>query len=109
MPVVPLRSDAPRYIMQSLDYFFDPPYTQENDVVFVAMDIECYEFNHNAITEIGFGILDTRHLAGVPPGLACQNWLALIRGRHLRITEHATMVNRVHVQGNESNFNFGFV
>jgi hypothetical protein len=109
MPVVPFRGDASRYIMQSLDYFSIPPYVQENDALFVAMDIESYEFNHSVITEIGFATLDTRHLVRMPPGLACANWMALIHGRHLRITEHATMVNRRHVQGCENNFNFGFV
>ncbi|CAK7218664.1 hypothetical protein SBRCBS47491_003584 [Sporothrix bragantina] len=84
-----------------------PPFIQEKDVVFVAMDIESYEFNHGAITEIGFGMLDSRDLAGLPPGPNCQNWLARIRGRHLRIREHANMVNRRHVHGCEGNFNFG--
>lgn len=85
------------------------PHTPENDIVFVAMDIESYEYNHRVVTEIGFGILDTRDLVGTPPGLCCENWHALIRGRHFRIREHATMVNRTFVHGCENNFNFGCV
>lgn len=92
-----------------LDELKPPPHGMERDALFVAMDIESYEFNHGAITEIGFGILDTRDLVGAPPGPGCENWLGLVRGRHLRIREHATMVNRRHVQGCENNFNFGLV
>ncbi|KJR87862.1 QDE-2-interacting protein [Sporothrix schenckii 1099-18] len=102
-----LQSNSARYVMQSLNYLFVPPFAQENDVVFVAMDIESFEFDHSAITEIGFAILDTRNFTGVPPGLGCANWLALIQGRHLRIAEHMSMVNRVHVKGCENSFNFG--
>lgn len=95
--------------MQSLNYFLVQPFTQEDDVVFVAMDIESYEFNHGLVTEIGFATLDTRNLAGQPPGPECANWFNLIVGRHLRTTEYAALVNRRHVQGNECNYNFGFV
>ncbi|CAK7202642.1 hypothetical protein SEUCBS139899_005368 [Sporothrix eucalyptigena] len=101
------RAAVPFNIPDTSDETRAPPFPQEKDVVFVAMDIESYEFNHSAITEIGFGILDTRDLVGVPPGLNCQNWMDLIRGRHLRIREHASMVNRRHVHGSENNFNFG--
>ncbi|CAK7230227.1 ATP-dependent DNA helicase yku80 [Sporothrix curviconia] len=101
------RGGTPFNIPDVSDDLRPPPFPQEKDVVFVAMDIESYEFNHGAITEIGFGILDSRDLAGLPPGLNCQNWLARIRGRHLRILEHASMVNRRHVHGCEENFNFG--
>ncbi|KAL1911262.1 hypothetical protein Sste5344_003066 [Sporothrix stenoceras] len=91
---VPYRDNAPRYIMQSIDYSLVPPFIQEDHVIFVAMDIESYEFNHGLITELGFAILDTRKLAGQPPGPGCENWLSLIEGRHLRTTEYLTMVNR---------------
>lgn len=75
--------------------------------MFVAMDIESFEFNSRMVTEIGFGILDVDEVAGVAPGEQCKNWHSLVRGRHLRIREHAHAVNRVHVQGYENNFNFG--
>ncbi|OAA58538.1 ku family DNA-binding protein [Niveomyces insectorum RCEF 264] len=92
---------------KELDLTKPVPFSLEEDVIFVSMDLESYEYNHGAITEIGFGILDTRDVQGVPPGDLCKSWHALIRGRHIRIREHVSMVNRVFVHGYENNFNFG--
>ncbi|KAG9599205.1 hypothetical protein KCV01_g8399, partial [Aureobasidium melanogenum] len=44
------------------------------DVIYIAVDVESYERNHNIITEIGFATLDTRDLKGIPPGEAGKEW-----------------------------------
>ena len=100
-------ANGQRVLPGPLDLTQPPPYVPEDDVIFVSMDIESYEYNHRALTEIGFGILDARDIAGVPPGSQCEQWFKLIQARHVRIREHVTMVNRSFVRGCEENFNFG--
>lgn len=92
---------------RKLDLTVPSPYIPLKDAVFVAMDIESYEFNTRMVTEIGFGILDTRDIDGVAPSDRGTAWHKKIQGRHIRIQEHAHAVNRVHVHGCENNFNFG--
>jgi len=102
-------SDEPSTNSQILDLELPVPYRPEGDVVFIAMDVELFEMNHNVVTEIGFAILDTRSTIGIPPGEKLKNWLALIEARHLRIKENTHAVNRKHVHGCEEFFDFGLV
>ncbi|KAH6682101.1 hypothetical protein B0J14DRAFT_230794 [Halenospora varia] len=83
------------------------PFTQEKDVVFIAVDVEAYERNHNIITEIGIATFDTADIASVVPGEGGKNWLPLIRARHFRIKEHKSYVNAEFVRGCADGFEFG--
>ena len=78
-------------------------------VVFVAIDVEWFEFNSNLITEVGLAVLDTFQTMGVAPTENLEQWFRMIKSRHLRVKENAHAVNRVHVRGREAFFNFGFV
>ncbi|KAK3379375.1 hypothetical protein B0T24DRAFT_675173 [Lasiosphaeria ovina] len=79
----------------------------EGSVLFIAIDIEAYEFNHNIITEIGLAMLDTKDLANTAPGDGGKGWFPLIRARHLRIKENSWAMNTTHVHGCADNFDFG--
>lgn len=91
----------------SLD--LDCPTTSEPEgsVVFIAVDIEAYEFNQDIITEVGLAIFDTLKIRKTPPGKGGRNWIPLIDARHIRIKENAWARNRRHVQGCPANFDFG--
>lgn len=95
--------------MTELDVKAPASFHPEDDVVFICFDVETAERSPMIVTEIGFGILDTRDLVGVAPGLGGEHWLPLIRGRHLRIKEYTYMVNHEFVQGCPENFMFGQV
>lgn len=102
----------------------------KEDPVFVSVDVESYEFNHNAITEIGISILDTRQLpaadaqyiAGEPPhpnsALPRNNItaapksrgdaiLALVESHHFRIIENRFLRNGTFVSDAADRFEFG--
>lgn len=64
------------------------PFNQEDDVVFVCVDVEAYERNTKLITEIGIATLDTRDIKSVVPGEGGKNWMNHIIGRHFRINEY---------------------
>ncbi|KAG9648038.1 hypothetical protein KCU71_g7697, partial [Aureobasidium melanogenum] len=77
------------------------------DVIYIAVDVESYERNHNMITEIGFATLDTRDLKGIPPGEAGKEWHKCVRARHFRINEYKHYVNSEFVRGCPDQFEFG--
>jgi hypothetical protein len=79
----------------------------EGEVIFVAIDLEAFEFNQKLITEIGVGVFDTRDINKRPPGDKGKDWFPLIRGYHYRIKENTWATNRVHVGGNADRFSFG--
>lgn len=79
----------------------------DDDVVFLSIDLEAYEFAQDKITEIGVATLDTRELAGVEPGAKAGSWLSKIRTRHLRIREYKKLVNKRWIKGCPDKFNFG--
>ena len=81
-----------------------PPYPFDKSVVFISVDIESYERDHNKITEIGIATLDTEYLNGVPPGESGVDWMGMIRSRHFRIAEYAHLVNRDFVAGCPNKF-----
>ncbi|TKA59209.1 hypothetical protein B0A49_12609, partial [Cryomyces minteri] len=75
--------------------------------IFVAIDLEAYEFAQHKITEIGISTLDVGHLANIPAGADGSAWLSKIRTRHLLVEEYAKLVNRRYVKGCPDKFDFG--
>ncbi|KAH0364784.1 hypothetical protein KCU65_g6542, partial [Aureobasidium melanogenum] len=91
----------------SLGLSSSPPADSDLDVIYIAVDVESYERNHNIITEIGFATLDTRDVKGVPYGVAGKDWHKFIRARHFRINEYKHYVNSEFVRGCPDQFEFG--
>lgn len=85
----------------------EAPFPFDQSVVFVCVDVEAYERDHNKITEVGIATLDTRELVGLAPGADGVEWSKKIRARHFRIQEHRHLVNRKFIQGYPDNFRFG--
>jgi hypothetical protein len=81
--------------------------TPDSDVIYIAVDVESYERNHNMITEIGFATLDTRDLKGIPHGKAGKDWHKFIRARHFRVNEYKHYTNSEFVRGCPDQFEFG--
>ncbi|KAK3333439.1 hypothetical protein B0T19DRAFT_126065 [Cercophora scortea] len=79
----------------------------EGSVLFVAIDIEAYEFNQDIITEIGIAVLDTSQLAKVAPGDGGKGWFPVVAARHIRVEENSWAKNSVHVPGCAHRFDFG--
>ena len=80
------------------------PYSFDQDVVFVCVDVEAYEKDQHKITEIGISTLDTRDLNDISPGEGGAGWMKKIRARHFRIVEHAHLVNTEFISGCADNF-----
>lgn len=74
-----------------------------NSATLISIDLEAWEFNQRIITEIGFSMLDTAEIVGVPASL----WKDRIHSYHFRIKENAHRVNKRHVDGCPDKFNFG--
>lgn len=83
------------------------PYTFEDDVIFVAVDVEAYERNHNIITEVGIATLDTRDIVNMAPFKNGEMWRPRIRARHFRIKEYAHLKNGDFIEGCPDRFDFG--
>lgn len=86
-----------------------PPSSANSDpnIIYIAVDVESYEHNHNIITEVGFATLDTRDLKGIPPGEAGKDWHKFIRARHFRINEYTHYINSDFVRGCPDQYEFG--
>ncbi|KAK7717482.1 hypothetical protein SLS64_002974 [Diaporthe eres] len=91
----------------TLDVEAPAPFEQDGHVVFVCFDIETYEKNPGLVTELGFAILDTQKLVGVPPGAGARDWFDLIQSHHIRIKEYSYMKNMEYVEGCPDSFMFG--
>ncbi len=87
------------------DAKFQHPFDQ--DVIFIAVDVEAYERQQKIVTEIGVATLDTRDLKKSAPGAVGEDWQQFIRGRHFRIAEYKNYKNTEFVQGCPENFEFG--
>ncbi|KAI9839010.1 MAG: hypothetical protein M1837_002297 [Sclerophora amabilis] len=83
------------------------PFPQESSVIFIAVDVESFERDHNLITEIGIATLDTLDLANLAPGEGGANWMPHIRGRHFRIQEYSHLKNKDFVDGCADKYEFG--
>lgn len=91
-----------------LDVAKPTAYPFDLDVVFMCVDVEAYEREHKAITEIGISSLDTRDLVGVPPGEGGTAWFSKIRSRHFRIREYSHLKNTEFVVGCADRFEKAF-
>lgn len=100
-----LHPTTPDIVDVSQHPLFDP----EKSVIFISVDVESFERDHNLITEIGIATLDTADLATVSPGNGGSNWMSLIRARHFRIKEYEHLKNHEFVHGCAENFQFGLV
>ncbi|KAF2826313.1 hypothetical protein CC86DRAFT_27947 [Ophiobolus disseminans] len=92
---------------KAIDPSCPAPFAFDQDVVFVAVDLEAYERDHNRITEVGIATLDTRDLIGVAPGPDGECWRGKIKARHFRINENKHLVNRDFCAGHPDGFEFG--
>ncbi|KAH0537140.1 hypothetical protein FGG08_006044 [Glutinoglossum americanum] len=90
-----------------LDVESPAPHPMESSVVFVSIDVESFERDHKKITEVGISVLDTNDLSGIPPGKGGSGWVKRIQTRHLRIKEHAHLINKDFVTGCADRFEFG--
>lgn len=84
------------------------PFEPESNVVFICIDLEWHELNHQAVTEVGIAILEAKDTIGVAPGLHCANWRALIKARHIRLKAYLNHRNSRFVSGHPDRFNFGY-
>lgn len=91
----------------AIDTNYAVPFKNEGNVVFICFDLETYEKSPGLVTELGFAILDTQDLVGVPPGEGGQNWFQFIRARHIRIKEYSYLKNTEYVMGCPDSFIFG--
>lgn len=96
-------------VSRDLDFYQPMPYKSDRLPLFVAIDIEAYEFNQNLISEVGIAMLDTARVADVAPGKDGQGWFSRIHARHIRIEENRWAKNNRYVAGCPDKFDFGFV
>jgi hypothetical protein len=73
----------------------------------MCVDVEAWEHNHRAITEIGVAILDTSRIEWVPPGQGAVSWRNYVEAKHFRIQEYEHLVNRDYVHNNPAGFQYG--
>ncbi len=92
---------------KAIDVGKPAPYAQEDSVIFICVDVEAYERNHNLITEIGIATLDTADINTMSPGEGGINWMKAIRARHFRIREYAHLKNHEFINGCADFFQFG--
>ena len=91
-----------------LDTTSPSPYPFHRNVVFICVDIESYERDHNKITEIGVSTLDTLDIIKIPPGTDGEVWINQIRCRHFRVVEHAHLNNSDFIAGCADRFEAQF-
>ena len=95
------------HILEPLDIEKPAPHPFDRDVVFVSIDVEAFERNHNLITEVGISTLDTADIESLAPSQGGANWMEHIRSRHFRITDHEHLRNTTFCTGNPDKFQFG--
>lgn len=95
------------HILKPLDVEKLSPHPFDRDVVFVSIDVEAFERDHNLITEVGISTLDTADIECLVPGQGGASWMERIRSRHFRITEHEHLRNTTFCIGNPDRFYYG--
>lgn len=93
------RQNSKQYHVEPLDTSILAPFSFDQNVVFVCVDIEAWERDRGKITEIGISTLDTADLNCAAPGIGGVDWMAKIRPRHFRIKENAHFVNKDFLHG----------
>lgn len=84
---------------KSIDLTKPTPNNFHRNIIFISVDVECYERGHHIITEIGVATLDTKDLHGLAPGQGGVAWMKKIRVRHFRIKEASHLANSDFVSG----------
>ncbi|KAF2091367.1 hypothetical protein K490DRAFT_31204, partial [Saccharata proteae CBS 121410] len=82
------------------------PRQPDEDVIFIALDLEAWEFDHRIITEVGIATLDTRDLTSADPSDP-NSFLRHVKASHFIIKNHEKHVNRKFVRGCPRMFHFG--
>lgn len=85
--------------LQDVDVMKPVPNPFHQNVVFISIDVECYERSRKTVTEIGISTLDTNDLTELPPGNDGIAWMKKIRARHFRINENSHLENKDFVIG----------
>ena len=105
------------------------PEVEKTFPVFVSIDVEAFEHNHNIITEVGISVLDTTELPppqenaptretvlkaiqdsfdlANPPPRRSDAIIDLIKSHHFRVSEHINMRNGQFVTDAADRFMFG--
>ena len=84
---------------RDIDITKPAPNVFHQNVIFISVDVESYERDRKAITEIGISTLDTNDLINLPPGEGGLAWMKRIRSRHFRVRENSHLVNSDFVAG----------
>lgn len=84
---------------KNIDLTNPTPNHFHRNIVFISVDVECYERGHHILTEIGISTLDTQDLQGLAPGEGGVAWMKKIRVRHFRIKEASHLTNSDFVSG----------
>lgn len=84
---------------KNIDLTKPTPNDFHRNIVFISIDVECYERGHHILTEIGISTLDTKDLHGLAPGQGGVDWMEKIRVRHFRIKEASHLANSDFVSG----------
>ena len=90
-----------------LDISQPSPHPFASEPIIIAIDVESWERNHNAVTEVGVATLDTRDLQGHAPGRVGEDWQKHIRARHFRVIENKDYINKDFIDGCPGAFQFG--
>ena len=101
-----LMPDIPSLSIATVNADAPAPHPFDNDVIFIAVDVEAWEDPPNPITEVGVATLDTRDLRQQAPGTNGEGWQKCIRARHFRIDEHKRKCNHKYVDGCPDKFEF---
>lgn len=90
-----------------LDMELPVPHPFEDNPILISFDVESWEMDHTAITEIGLSVLDTGDIESIPPGSRGEEWIKKIRSRHFRIKGRESLRNVRFCEGNPDMFQFG--
>ena len=80
---------------------------QYSEPIFVCIDCEAFEHAQSKITEVGLAVLDANDIAGVNPGVDCQEWFKKIKHAHLRPIQYGHLRNKAFIKGCPDSFGFG--
>jgi len=75
------------------------PFVPKDNVRFVCIDVEAWEFDANTLTEFGFTVLDTEDIRGIAPGVNGSNWVAAMKPYHYIINDYSHLKNKRFVKG----------
>lgn len=85
--------------VRKIDVTKPVPNSFHENVIFISIDVESYERDRKAVTEIGVSTLDTNDLVDIPPGEGGVAWMKKIRSRHFRVKETSHLVNSDFIAG----------